>query len=185
MSTKRDLQQEIFRYRQAEKLLSLGARVPVVMDMTHLSSWFLRKLSLEINGKAPSKGQIPNSDQWYLRRKNLLQSSLFCQIYQRLEKVTEESVDDCTLLVEGYIQWRCWIQSCGLSPQLTLDRAWWLVKSLKIKNLQQCRCLGCQARYLQPWARVRHSYRCPECRSSIGKKSHADAGRISSYQAYV
>ncbi|WP_297472654.1 FlhC family transcriptional regulator [Ferrovum sp.] len=164
MATKRDLQQEIRRYRQAERLLELGARVPVVADLTHLSSWFLRKLSLEINGEAPRKGQIPNSDQWYLRRKHLLQSSLFCQIYSRVKNLVGEDEDGCTSLMEGYSQWRDVVLSCGLSPCLTLDRAWWLVKSLEMRHLQQCRCQGCQGLYVQPWSRLRQGYRCEPCR---------------------
>lgn len=165
MVTKRDLQQEMYRYRQAERLLQMGARVPVVVDMTRLSSWFLRKLSYEINGVPPKKGQVPNSDQWYLRRKNLLQASLFCQIYQKLTNLTDTPMDECTLLMEGYAQWREVILSCGLVPQLTIDRAWWLIKAIKIRTLQPCRCLDCRGPFLQAWSRVRYNFRCESCRT--------------------
>jgi Flagellar transcriptional activator (FlhC). len=177
MATKRDLQQEMQRYRQAERLLQLGARVPVVVDMTRLSSWFLRKLSLEINGVSPKKGQIPNSDQWYLRRKNLLQSSLFCQIYQKLMQLTDVPTDECTLLMEGYAQWRATIVACGLEPQLSIDRAWWLIKAIKMRSLQPCRCRDCQGQFLQPWSRVRHNFRCESCRSHTVTHRQVSAGR--------
>ncbi len=165
MATKRDLQGEIRRYRQAERLLQLGARVPVVADMTRLSSWFLRKLSLEINGQAPRKGQVPNSDQWYLRRKHLLQSSLFCQTYQRLVRIEHASTDECDLLVDGYAQWRTMMVTCGLEPQLSIDRAWWLIKALRMRSLQPCRCVECHGPFLQSWSRARHGFRCESCKA--------------------
>lgn len=182
MATKRDLQMEIGRYRQAERLLQLGARVPIVADMTRLSSWFLRKLSLEINGEAPRKGQVPNSDQWYLRRKHLLQSSLFCQIHQQLSRLSHDPSDECGLLVDGYAHWREIVVDCGLEPQLTIDRAWWLVKAIKMRSLQPCRCVACQGLFLQSWSRARNNYRCEVCRpeqqrafSLTKQKAHASS----------
>ena len=164
MSTKRALQSEIHQYRNAERLLVLGARVPIVMEMTRLSSWFLRKLSLEIRGEAPRKGQVPNSDQWYLRRQNNLEASLFCALYEALKKCAEAGTDECALLVGAYSQVRAAFGAAGASTGMSIDRAWWLVKSLQIKNLRRARCRVCQGRYLQAWSRLERSFLCWECR---------------------
>ena len=164
MSTKRALQLEIRQYRNAERLLLLGARVPIVMEMTRLSSWFLRKLSLEIRGEAPRKGQVPNSDQWYLRRQNNLEASLFCATYESLKKVADAGTDECALLVGAYSQVRTAFGAAGVAAGMSIDRAWWLVKSVQIKNLRRARCRVCQGRYLQAWSRLERNFLCWECR---------------------
>ncbi len=165
MSTKRDLQTEILQYRNAERLFRLGARVPIVMEMTRLSSWFLRKLSLEIRGEAPRKGQIPNSDQWYLRRQNHLQASLFCAIYDRLKQQALQEEDPCGLLVSAYGELAAVMEAAGLTLQMSIDRAWWLVKSLQIRNLQRSRCRVCGGRYLQVWGKLERNFLCGHCRA--------------------
>ncbi len=164
MSTKRALQAEIQQYRNAERLLLLGARVPIVMEMTRLSSWFLRKLSLEIRGEAPRKGQIPNSDQWYLRRQNNLEASLFCALYDGLKKHPETGMDECALLVAAYSQLRSAFEAAGTAAAMSIDRAWWLIKSLQIKTLRRARCRVCQGRYLQAWSRLERNFLCWDCR---------------------
>ncbi|MDE2342752.1 MAG: hypothetical protein KGL63_05065, partial [Betaproteobacteria bacterium] len=151
-------------YRNAEQLFRLGARVPIVAEMTHLSSWFLRKLSLEIRGEAPRKGQIPNSDQWYLRRQNHLQASLFCAIHDSLKRVSHDQADDCTLLVSAYSELGRAVEAAGLPLLMSVDRAWWLLKSLQIRNLQRARCRVCGARYLQPWGKLERNFLCSDCR---------------------
>jgi hypothetical protein len=40
MATRRNLSNEIRRYRQAEALLALGLRVPLVCEMTRLCNYF-------------------------------------------------------------------------------------------------------------------------------------------------
>ncbi|MDE1989089.1 MAG: hypothetical protein KGI82_01360 [Betaproteobacteria bacterium] len=165
MSTKRALQTEILQYRNAEQLFRLGARVPIVAEMTHLSSWFLRKLSLEIRGEAPRKGQIPNSDQWYLRRQNHLQASLFCAIYDSVKRVACDEADECALLVSAYSELGRALEAAGITLLMSVDRAWWLLKSLQIRNLQRARCRACGARYLQPWGKLERNFLCGDCRS--------------------
>ncbi len=163
MSTKKAIQNEIVQYRHAEQLLQLGARVPVVMEMTHLSSWFLRKLSTEVQGRWPRKGQIPNSDQWYMRRKNHIQATLFCLIFDSLKKYSSMGTSTTELLVLAYPEWLQCMEICGLAVTMSFDRAWWLIKSVEIKNLQLAHCRRCRARYLQPWGKLERFYECEEC----------------------
>jgi flagellar transcriptional activator FlhC len=163
MSTKRALRTELRQYRNAERLFELGARVPIVFEMTRLSSWFLRKLSLEIRGEAPRKGQIPNSDQWYLRRQNNLQASLFYALYENLPHPGDGDFDDCDRLVAAYSQFRDSLLAADLECVLSIDRAWWLVKSVAIRNLRRYQCRHCKGRYIHGYGRLERSFLCPDC----------------------
>jgi flagellar transcriptional activator FlhC len=170
MATKRELLSEIRRYKQAEQLLSLGARVPVVYEMTRLSNWFLRKLSREICGTGPRKGQMPNSEMWYLRARNNLQASLFMAMYNRMKCTAGEGVDSCELLISAYAHYRAAWESLDARPALSLDRAWWLLKSFKIRNLKLIRCIKCHGNYVAHFGDLDKGFVCHCCRAPNGRQ---------------
>jgi flagellar transcriptional activator FlhC len=166
MSTKRTLKHELHQYGNAIHLLELGARVPIVYEMTHLSNWYLRKLSLEIRGESPRKGQLPNSEIWYLKKQNNLHASLFTVIYDEVLLTAEESADGCHALVDAYRIYCNQMEAAQLNPLLTIDRAWGLVKSLQNKSLKRCRCRQCQGSFVAAHTRLEPQYVCWECRDS-------------------
>lgn len=57
------------------------------------------------------------------------------------------------------------MEICGLSVSMSFDRAWWLIKSVEIKNLQLVHCRRCRARYLQVWGKLERFYECEECQA--------------------
>jgi flagellar transcriptional activator FlhC len=163
MATRRELSIEIRRYRQAEALLQLGLRVPLVCEMTRLSHWFLRKLALEVRGEAPSKGQVPNSELWYLRGRNNLHSSLFLALYRPLRQAAGADSDASELLVLAFCRYREIVAAAGLPEVLSPDRAWWLLKSMRIASLKPVVCRECQGRYLMHQGDLGQGYRCVCC----------------------
>ncbi len=179
MATRRELSQEIQRYRQAEALLRLGLRVPVVCEMTRLSHWFLRKLALEISGEAPAKGQVPNSELWYLRGRNNLHASLFLSLYRPLQQVADDAVEPAEMLIVAFQRYREIIEAAGLPEVLTPDRAWWLLKSVRIPSLKAIECQQCGGRYLMHQEDLPGPYRCVCClaRPSLPDAALADASR--------
>lgn len=164
MSTKRTLKSELHQYGNAVHLLELGARVPVVYEMTHLSNWYLRKLSLEIRGESPRKGQLPNSDVWYLRKQNNLHASLFTILYDRLRSQWGVDSDPCHCLVATYRVYCHHMEAAELSPQLTVDRAWSLVKLLQKNGLKRCHCRHCRGSFVTSSSKLEHQYLCWDCR---------------------
>ena len=164
MATKRTLLAEIARYRQAERLLALGARVPVVLEMTRLSNWFLRKLAREVCGCPPKKGQVPNSELWYLRGRNNLQASMFMAMHCHTASVAGEDVDRCDLLIAVYERYLAVLVSARIEPVLTLDRAWWLLKSFQIRNLKLVECCRCNGRYVRHYGDLERGFVCDGCR---------------------
>jgi flagellar transcriptional activator FlhC len=163
MATRRNLSNEIRRYRQAEALLALGLRVPLVCEMTRLSHWFLRKLALEIHGSAPAKGQVPNSELWYLKGRNNLHASLFLALYRPIQAAAEPQTEAADLLILAFHRYREIVEVTGLPEILTPDRAWWLLKSLRIPSLKRAICRECRGAYLMHQGDLGDGYRCVCC----------------------
>ncbi len=175
MATRRDVSAEIRRYRQAQSLLELGLRVPVVCEMTRLSHWFLRKLALEIHGAAPAKGQVPNSELWYLKGRNNLHASLFLALHRSLRVVAESDIEAADLLILAYRRYREVIGAAGLPEILSPDRAWWLLKSLRVPSLKRVACRDCGGVYLMHHGDLGHGFRCVCC---LARAIQRRAGRL-------
>lgn len=163
MATRRDLMGQMHSLEHAVRLLQLGLRVPLVCEMTHLSDWFIRKLAREALGEAPQKGQLPNSELWYLRGRNNLHASLFISFYLTLKKGGGPEVNASTLLIQSFQHYRTVIESAGLPEVMTPDRAWWLIKSLQIPQLKRAQCIDCEGYYLVHIGDLVSSHRCNRC----------------------
>jgi flagellar transcriptional activator FlhC len=163
MATRRDLSSEILRYRQAQALLELGLRVPVVCEMTRLSHWFLRKLAVEIHGAGPAKGQVPNSELWYLRGRNNLHASLFLALYRPLRATAGPGVESADLLIAAFQRYREVVEAAGLPEVLSPDRAWWLLKSLRVPTLKRVVCHTCGGLFLMHHGDLEQRYKCVCC----------------------
>ena len=168
MATRRDLMGQMHSLENAISLLKLGLRVPLVCEMTRLSDWFIRKIALEACGEAPPKGQLPNSELWYLRGRNNLHASLFASFYVSLKKAWIAAgvpIDASKLLIQAFQQYRSVIESAGLPEVLTPDRAWWLIKSLTIPQLKRAKCEYCEGHYLVHIGDLVAKHRCNRCSS--------------------
>lgn len=111
---------------RARELVELGARLQVLESETTLSRERLLRLYKEIQGKSPPKGLLPFSIDWFVTWLPNLHSSLFMSIYGHLIKASE--LDDVDALTKAY---RLYLEHCAtheLSPELSLTRAWRLIK---------------------------------------------------------
>jgi flagellar transcriptional activator FlhC len=154
---------QMHAFENAVNLLKLGLRVPMVCEMTRLSGWFIRKLALETCGEPPPKGQVPNSELWYLRGRNNLHASLFAAFYIALKKRSDQNVEASTLLIKSFKQYREVIELAGLPEVMTPDRAWWLIKSLTIPILTRAQCRQCEGYYLVHVGDLVPTHRCMRC----------------------
>jgi flagellar transcriptional activator FlhC len=165
VATRRDLIVHMHSIDHAVNLLKLGLRVPMVCEMTRLSGWFIRKLAIEACAEKPPKGQVPNSELWYLRGRNNLHASLFASFYLTLKQGAGIRAEASVLLVKAFQQYRTVMEEAGLPEVLTPDRAWWLIKSLTIPQLKRERCLDCQGHYLVHVGDLVKNHRCARCSS--------------------
>ncbi|MDE1891972.1 MAG: hypothetical protein KGI88_05030 [Betaproteobacteria bacterium] len=160
MASNRELNNEIGRYQIAQQLFSVGARVPIVRELTQLSPWMLRKFYVDTTGEKPSRGPIPSSVEWYLTGINHLQSSLFLQYYLSVqEDPIELNVNDLLL---AYRLWRSSWALTQLKSTLSFDRAWWLIKLIRSDLIKGQSCRVCRGIYVVGLKRL-GTYRCPRC----------------------
>jgi flagellar transcriptional activator FlhC len=160
MASNRELNTELGRYQTAQQLFSVGARVPIVRELTQLSPWLLRKFYVDTTGEKPSRGPIPSSVEWYLTGINHLQSSLFLQYYQSVQ-VHEGEVNASYLLL-AYQMWRSSWALTQLKSTLSFDRAWWLIKLIRSDLIKGQACRVCRGIYIVGLKRL-GTYRCPRC----------------------
>jgi len=163
MATRRDLMRQMHSFENAVNLLKLGLRVPMVCEMTRLSDWFIRKLALETCGEAPPKGQVPNSELWYLRGRNNLHASLFASFYLAFKEQSGAQIEASTLLIKSFEHYRTVIDAAGLPEVMTPDRAWWLIKTLSIPQLKRAQCVKCEGFYLVHVGDLIPNHRCARC----------------------
>ena len=151
--------------RQIERavaLIQLGARLQVLESETDLSYERLLRLYKEVAGKSPSKGQLPFSTDWFLTWQPNIHSSLFLNVHDYLAKACE--LDSIDIVIKAFKLYSEQITACGLEPQLSVTRAWRLVKFVENNLLQMTTCSCCGGRFVtEPYENARH-FVCGLCR---------------------
>lgn len=161
----------------ATELIRLGARISLVQDMTtELSFERLTKLYKEIKGGSPSKGQLPYSIEWFLVWQPNIHSSLFMNIYIYLEKTSV--LDPVEALTKTYRIYMEQIGLEGLDPELSITRAWRLVKFFDAGMLTMSTCTRCRGKFVNYPYENEKLYVCGLC-DVPGRAGHGLAkGRI-------
>lgn len=126
MTTAKSLLRESQQIERAISLIRLGARLQVLESETDLSYERLLKLYKEVAGRSPSKGQLPFSTDWFLTWQPNIHASLFQNIHTYLNKTSV--LDSVDALIKAYQLYTDQLATCGLEPQLTITRAWRLVR---------------------------------------------------------
>lgn len=148
MATKRELIAECRGITDAVRLIGVGLRGPLVAEMTGLSDWYVRKLVLEVTGLAPQRGQVPNSDTWYVRGQHQMHAALFWAAYAPLRRASSPDLGPIEVLVRALARYRLWVEKAGWPELMTADRAWWFIKMLKAGHLAVERCRDCGGFYI-------------------------------------
>jgi flagellar transcriptional activator FlhC len=91
---------EVKQIDRAITLINLGARLQVLESETDLSYERLLRLYKEVAGKSPSKGQLPFSTDWFMTWQPNIHASLFLNIHEYLNKVSE--MDEIDAVIKAY-----------------------------------------------------------------------------------
>lgn len=146
---------------RATELITLGARLQVLESETALSRERLLRLYKELKGKSPPKGMLPFSTDWFVTWMPNIHSSLFMAIYRNLIKSAElEPVD---AIIRAF---RLYLEQCtthGMAPELSITRAWRLVRFFDAGMLRLARCTCCSGQFVvRDYDLTRH-YVCGLC----------------------
>ena len=91
---------EARQIERAVTLINLGARLQVLESETDLSYERLLRLYKEVSGKSPSKGQLPFSTDWFMTWQPNIHASLFLNVHEYLNKVSE--LDEIDAVIKAY-----------------------------------------------------------------------------------
>jgi len=146
---------EARQIERAVALIQLGARLQVLESETDLSYERLLRLYKEVAGKSPSKGQLPFSTDWFMTWQPNIHASLFLNVHEYLNKVA--ALDEIDVVIKAYKLYLEQVQSQGLEPQLSVTRAWRLVKFVDNGMLTMTACGRCGGHFVtHPYEIARH-----------------------------
>jgi len=160
---------------RATALIELGARLQVLEAETKLSRERLLRLYKELKGKSPPKGMLPFSTDWFVTWMPNIHASLFMAVYQHLIKAAE--IDDIDALIKSY---RLYAEQClthDMAVELSITRAWRLVKFFDAGMLRLAACKCCHGQFVVRDFDLTKNYVCGLCHmpSRAGKTRAAQA----------
>jgi len=176
MATPKSVLRESQQIDRAVSLIEMGARLQVLESETDLSYERLLRLYKEVAGKSPSKGQLPFSTDWFLTWQPNIHASLFHNIYTYLSKTSD--IDGIDALIKAYQLYTEQVGACGLEPQLSITRAWRLVRFMENKMLSMTPCTKCGGHFVsEPYENTKN-FVCGLCEPPARAGKGAAAGAI-------
>ena len=156
---------------RAVELIRLGARLQVLESETDLSYERLLRLYKEVAGKSPSKGQLPFSTDWFMTWQPNIHASLFLNIHEYLNKAAE--LDEIDTVIKAYKLYLEQITAQDLEPQMSVTRAWRLVKFVDAGMVTLTPCCKCNGKFVTHTYELTKNYVCglcePPARAGKGK----------------
>jgi flagellar transcriptional activator FlhC len=175
MARTKSILTEARQIERAVTLIKLGARLQVLESETDLSYERLLRLYKEVAGKSPSKGQLPFSTDWFMTWQPNIHASLFLNIHEYLNKVA--ALDEIDTVIKAFQLYTEQVGSQGLVPQLSITRAWRLVKFVDNGMLTMTPCSKCGGHFVTHPHEIARHFVCglcnPPARAGKGKLAHA------------
>jgi len=171
MARTKSILDEARQIERAVELINLGARLQVLESETDLSYERLLRLYKEVAGKSPSKGQLPFSTDWFMTWQPNIHASLFLNIHEYLNKVA--ALEEIDAVIKAYKLYLEEVKVQALEPQLSLTRAWRLVKFADNGMLTMTKCSCCGGHFVTHPHEIARHYVCglcnPPARAGKGK----------------
>ncbi len=142
-----ELVQQLDLMLKAKELIALGARMQVLEDLTPIPREKLLKLYKEIQGKAPPRGLLPFSVEWFLEWQPSLHTALYLSRREMLLTLNPRASSK-DLLAPIYKNYLHCTNSLGMEPVLSLTRAWSVERFLNAKMLKKVACTCCNCVYV-------------------------------------
>jgi flagellar transcriptional activator FlhC len=176
MSRTKSILTEAKQIDTAVELIKLGARLQVLESETDLSYERLLRLYKEVAGKSPSKGQLPFSTDWFMTWQPNIHASLFLNIHEYLNKVAE--LDEIDTVIKAYKLYAEQVSAQELELQLSITRAWRLVKFIDNGMLTMTKCSKCSGHFVTHPHEIARHYVCGLCNPPARAGKGRNAGGI-------
>lgn len=137
---------------QATTLIRMGARLNLLSKLLPLSYDRLSKLYREVAHRAPAKGLIPYSEEWYMQWDKNIHATLFYSLYEHVNGGDiKDPVDRFILAYRLYLNHLNLDSNADLiedEPPLPLMRASLLISLFRIKSLTMRSCSQCDQSFV-------------------------------------
>lgn len=166
---------EAMDIRLGIELIELGARLQLLEAETNLSHERLIKLYKEVRGESPPKGLLPFSTDWFMTWQPNIHASLFMAYHQFFSENTQ--LRGLALTIKAYRMYLEQVQHNGMSPVLSLTRAWTMVRFFEANMLSLAKCKTCGGYFVVHAFDPVDSYVCGLCNvpARAGKVRHVPA----------
>jgi len=168
---------EVREITLAIELIELGARLQLLEAETSLSRDRLIKLYKELKGVSPPKGMLPFSTDWFMTWQPNIHSSLFYNIYRFMDE--HGGCESVQAIVKSYRLYLEHVLLNGDEAQLSLTRAWTLVRFFESGMLQLTACTRCRGQFVAHAHDPQHAFVCGLCQppSRAGKTKKLAAAK--------
>lgn len=145
----------------AEELCRLGARPPVVRDLTKVdNNALLQRIFQEQTGHRAPKGMLPSEHRKFVQTlSHKLQSSCLVKLHRHL---VSAGANPARALISAYQQY---VELFGDQAVFSINHVWSLMRSLKIGRLRmhQCPAKECRSDYIEDADSLIERHSCPVC----------------------
>lgn len=141
-----NLIEQMHLMQKAKELIELGARMQVLEDVTPMPREKLLRLYKEVRGKAPPRGLLPFSTDWFLEWQPSIHTALYLAQRNDLKRLTGEHPKD--LLPLSYRAYLDCVHLCNMPALLSLTRAWSVERFLQARMLKEVSCKKCNGVFL-------------------------------------
>ncbi len=150
----------INQYALAMELLSLEARISIIVIETGLSVGILRKAFVDMHNRSPSSGPLKKSPHFIYKSYSRTKEATLYAFYFRIESIDRF----CRRSINSYRRYTEFIESVsGSKPMLEFSEAWVISQWLVSGKLKLVRCGHCRSAKLV--VNEQQYYVCSVCKS--------------------
>lgn len=167
----------IQRELDAIRLIDLGARTPLVCQLTGIDKKIVRRLYRQLTGTSSSPGLTPFTDAWYIQDNRLmLHAAVVWKLYRQTAAFGHSAARQLIAVFQAYV-------SLVKKPLLDISRVHFVRRLATTQSWQERVCPECRIHYLAPLERLeRPCYGCvlyfeQRCRHCLSIRQHKGRGR--------
>lgn len=154
--------EDLSQIEMAVELIKHQPRLQMLTELTSLSRERLLNLYKEINQSSPTKGQLPFSTDYFLVWNGNVHASLFYNRYLWFKK--HSNLPMGAMLAKAYTYYQTELKAMQIPVELSITRAWMLVKYFDAGMLTLTACVQCGGHFVTNPYDLQTGYCCGFCK---------------------